>query len=749
MAKGKQGSKRGSKSARSSERAAVADADRATTQDLEASAPPYEAGGGVGAVDMQALPPPVVETAFGQSDLPFPHSELPASGSTGAADASQSSGFYAEIAPARGELRVDIDGPQPLRRLSGVISQGIAHRLHWVANVGPVDPQRTRWRGSIWYRNGTDSLLPHSMVELTLRTVDGEREAEVKFSGSATPKTRVYRRKSAYFHPVEFEFDAVEGVTPILSYATHSHPKRPAGLPSETLSIETVFRRSGFDVTVGTPGVVPAADAGPGSTWSDTEMHDAMRIYWSRFAGVAQWALWVLFAPMHDEGPTLGGIMFDSIGPQHRQGTAIFTKTFISQAPANDSAKDAWVKRMNFWCAVHEMGHAFNLAHSWQKSLGQSWIPLADESNVRSFMNYPYNVPGGQTSFFSDFAYRFSEQELLFMRHAPERFVQQGNASWFDNHAFRQVETSPEPKLMLEVRVNRPNATFEFLEPCTVELKLTNISDGPILVGERVLSDADHLVVIVKRDGDEAKRWQPFAQYCWKESNVVLDPGKSRYDSLFVGAGSGGWLLAEPGWYTIQVALKLDEEELVSNRLRVRVTPPQGYDDAYWAQDFFNEDVGSAMTFNGSRVLDAANTVMQEVVDRFPKRAVANHALVALRRPLLRQGKVMRMPAVDEVPIESAAQAGAYFSLAKSDPDAAVKGMSDALLKQPTEAAETLGHIDYKKYCDRLSWGLAQYGETKEASKVQAVMLKTLEGRKVAPKVLAEIKEKKAEYDAT
>jgi hypothetical protein len=28
-------------------------------------------------------------------------------------------------------------------------------------------------------------------------------------------------------------------------------------------------------------------------------------------------------------------------------------------------------------------------------------------------------------------------------------------------------------------------------------------------------------------------------------------------------------------------------------------------------------------------------------------------------------------------------------------------------------------------------------------------MLKTLEGRKVAPKVLAEIKEKKAEYDAT
>jgi len=709
--------------------------------------PPAQDGGG-GAVEMQTHPSPVVATASGQPNLPWPTSSLPAGGSAAGADTGQSSGFYAEIAPARGELRVDIDGPQPLRRLSGVITQGVADRLHWVANVGPVDPQGTQWRGSIWYRNGTNVLLPHTTVELRLRTVDGEREAEVRFSGTAPPKTRVYRRKSAYFHPVEFEFDAVAGVTPILTYATHSHPNRPAGLPAEALAIETVFRRAGFDVTTGPPGTVPSGAAGPGATWSNSEMHDAMRIYWSRFAGIAQWALWVFFAPRHDDGPSLGGIMFDDIGPQHRQGTAIFTNSFIAQAPASETAKTAWVSRMQFWCAIHEMGHSFNLAHSWQKSLGQSWIPLANETQVRSFMNYPYNVSGGQTAFFSDFAYRFSEQELLFMRHAPERFVQQGNARWFDNHAFRQVETSPEPKLQLEVRVNRPDPTFEFLEPCTVELKLTNISDEPLLVGERVLADADHLVVIVKRDGNEAKRWQPFAQYCWKEANAVLEPGKSRYDSLFVGAGSGGWLLAEPGWYTIQVALMLDEEELVSNRLRVRITPPRDYDEAYWAQDFFSEDVGSAMAFDGSRVLKKANDVMEEVADRFKDRAVANHALVALRRPMLRRGKVMEMPAKDAVPLQSAEQAGASITLTNPDTDAAVKGMSEALLEKPAEAAETFGHIDYKKYCDRLSWALGQYGEKKEAANVQEVMLETLEARKVAPTVLAEIKDTKAEYDS-
>ncbi len=34
-------------------------------------------------------------------------------------------------------------------------------------------------------------------------------------------------------------------------------------------------------------------------------------------------------------------------------------------------------------------------------------------------MNYPYGVAGGESAFFADFEYRFSDGELLFMRHAP------------------------------------------------------------------------------------------------------------------------------------------------------------------------------------------------------------------------------------------------------------------------------------------------------------------------------------------
>ena len=145
--------------------------------------------------------------------------------------------------------------------------------------------------------------------------------------GGSTARTTRYQYVSQYFHPIEFEFDAAAGISGVTSINTGDHPTRPSGLPLEAISLETVYRRAGFDVTKsGGDSVVPLAGAGADAVWSNQEMHDAMQVYWSRFAPKAQWSVWVFFAALHEQGASLGGIMFDDIGPNQRQGTAIFER---------------------------------------------------------------------------------------------------------------------------------------------------------------------------------------------------------------------------------------------------------------------------------------------------------------------------------------------------------------------------------------------------------------------------------------
>jgi hypothetical protein len=648
------------------------------------------------------------------------------------------------------ELRLDVDGRYPLMRASGTFFFSIASRTDWIANLTKTG--LNSWTGEIWYKDGDTTSFPYTNVNIEVQRSQfpDQRSAAVTFLvGSTSNRTLTYKYKSPYFHEVEFEFDFEERIEPVTAIDTHAHPNRPATLPNETLSIETVYERTGFAVTK-SGGDNPIIGLPPGSDarWSDNEMHDAMQIHWSRFANKPQWSMWVLFASIHEEGESLGGIMFDSNetitgpNPNHRQGTAIFYNTFIAQPPAGDPAPNAWVNRMRFWTAVHEMGHAFNLAHSWQKQhppeWGRPWIPLTNEPEARSFMNYPFNVSGDQTAFFSDFEFRFSEQELLFMRHAPARFVQQGNADWFDNHGFQQANLSLEPSLKLELRVNRNQALFEFLEPVVLELKLTNISSQPKLISDKLLSELDHMIVTIKKDGQPARQFSPYAQYCWKTQLRVLMPGESTYQSLFASVGKGGWEIAEPGYYTIQVALHLEdtEEDLISNPLRLRIAPPRGYDEEFLAQDFFSEDVGRILTFDGSQVLTKGNDTLREVSAKLSDRSVAFHAKVALASAIAKEYKLLDLedPKHPKVRVIS------------SQVEEARQEFAEALTNKPKMAAESLGHIDYKYYADRYSSWLGKQGDTSSAANVQDELLTTLSSRNVTKPVLEEIKKQRDAY---
>ena len=74
---------------------------------------------------------------------------------------------------------------------------------------------------------------------------------------------------------------------------TGAHPNRPATLPVQTLTMVEVFSRAGVDLRRSKEeSVVPLSLADVDETWSDSELNDVMKQYWSRYKARAQWAMW-------------------------------------------------------------------------------------------------------------------------------------------------------------------------------------------------------------------------------------------------------------------------------------------------------------------------------------------------------------------------------------------------------------------------------------------------------------------------
>lgn len=427
-----------------------------------------------------------------------------------------------------GELRLDVDGWYPQMTVSVTLTPPLIKPTHFIASITTKD--HITYQGKIWYASAP--ALMGQKISLKVTTGPFIPKSSVTLSGSGVDKPIIFDYVSDTFHPLKLEYDYASDAASYTSFDTGTHPNRPASLPIETLTMAKVYRRAGFSVTDSAEsGSVPILVAGADARWSSDEMHDAMETYFSQYSGSAKWAAWVFFASLSNSGTGLGGIMFDSDEAPTRQGCAIFVNSFIADEPAGDSDAAAFVQRMRFWCACHELGHCINLAHSWQKELGEPygypWTTITDNPESRSLMNYPFLVSGGSTAYFNDHEYRFDDMELIFLRHAPYRFVQPGNAEWFHDHGFEQA-IIPGAPLEFTLRTNQPDSIYEFLECIVLELKLKNVTKFPRVIDEKLLARGSTTIVIQKKGGTP-REYRPYSRSLYQNTPVVLDAGESIY----------------------------------------------------------------------------------------------------------------------------------------------------------------------------------------------------------------------------
>ncbi|MFC4257798.1 hypothetical protein ACFOZ5_01995 [Marinobacter lacisalsi] len=631
-------------------------------------------------------------------------------------------------------VRVDVDGPEALDHLSvEVVRRFPAVTAHGVARV-TADRARDRDRileADLYYLDGDANLLPgrRLVFEASGLQAGGQPTFTLSFADRRGLGSYPLWFRSRYFDPIEFEVDRVENAGPVVhQYRTDAHPNRPSDLPANTLTLANVYEQAGFSTGVSADsGPIPLVEAGADGAWSDSEMHNAMVTYWSRFADRPQWALWVLYASLHEQGEMLGGVMFDDIGPHHRQGTAVFTESFINNPPLDDPAPQAWRERMQFWTAIHEMGHAFNLAHSWQKALGDPWMPLTNRIEPRSFMNYPFNVEGGEDAFFSDFRFRFTDEERLFMRHAPRRFVQMGHSDWFQNHGFEAPgDTEGGSPWQLQLRPNREVNAYAFLEPVVMELKLTNLSPGDRSVDPDLLAFGNDVMLFVQRDGAPLRRWRNMTTRCYRATTMRLARGESIYGCHNISCSTGGWLIDEPGFYKVQAALEVDGRILVSNIQRLYVAPPAQPEENRLAPDYFSEDVARALVFHGVPALPGAMSLLRELAARCPENPAALHAALAFSAPDLRDYKVLDDEGADRFRVRChRARLGDVAVLQR-----------DTLLSSAGRAADTFGHIAYFRALEDLADALYRHGDQQGARGVRQAAVDTMKQRAVSSWVI-------------
>ncbi len=426
------------------------------------------------------------------------------------------------------------------------------------------------------------------------------------------------KRHSPFFREIELETDFMEGTDMPPIYNTHSVTSRPPDLNKEDVSIKSFYAKAGINILESRKGNM--IQVNPNDTWDERELHNLMIGNMFRFQDTSGWRLYLLIATRYVE-PRVAGIMFDSNDEFPRQGCAVFTK---HDAINGDSPEH---KRYYIYAACHEMGHAFNLYHSFHKGLsGPFEFPRPDSLSI---MNYPRLYPMGPNApdgfdgserFWSKFMFTFDEGELLHIRHHDLLEVMMGgnvfgSEGHVDERSFTNLDSSmmsPTKSLKLELRSRKE--VFEYGEPILLEAKLQNSSSKPVSIRssieESFEDEAFHPSILNVKDnairvsiGSQegiSKPYSPMVIRCGEDDAITLSPGQSIYENVFLSYGKEGFYFKNPGRYKVQASIPSFNGILKSNTYEFTVAEPQSVTENRYINSIFTPDKGQWLYFKGA-----------------------------------------------------------------------------------------------------------------------------------------------------
>lgn len=531
------------------------------------------------------------------------------------------------------ELRVDVDGNTPLGKLSGdyyTISGGVTSYFgSWTVDATTISatPTQVIIRGTA--RQTWSTTFTVATVSIPRTTIlQPPAPATLRWStpSGAIGATYVCGHESSAFRTVALEQDIESGVPSFTSYNTGS---LPSGGPARALSTAGAYLEAGIQILgTGRDNII----ATPANhVWNNASLHHAMETHFSRFRDVPQFKVWLLHAMRHSFGTGLRGIMFDQQGPQ-RQGCASFYQAI--------SASTAQNLREQLYVNVHELGHCFNLFHSFHKDSMSP--PLPKRLGALSWMNYPGNyqpggsAPGGEAAFWGAFPFQFDRLELAHLRHGFRNEVIMGGNPFGTGAAMENQNLAiGEPtSTSLRLDIAAVPAHPMLGTPVVLEIRLTSQSEQYVHTSEQLHPKFGVVTVLIDRPRGDRFVHRPPVSACAEPELVPVHAGDNVAVSAYVGYDAVvGQVFEDPGTYHVQAVYATpDGNEVVSPRQTIRIGAPRTREEDDVAELLLTNDVGMVLTLKGtdSEYLAAGTAALETVLEKHPKNPNAVYADFAL-----------------------------------------------------------------------------------------------------------------------
>lgn len=447
--------------------------------------------------------------------------------------------------------------------------------------------------------------------ELVLTPQDGKLDLALTFSAPLDqlplnrPVRAIMRRDGPFLRHIALELVTERGVSPAVA-VDHG---------GASFHFREALARAGVALEDG--GQTDILTETPEDGWSEKELHTLMSEFARTNLSRPDLSVRLLWLSKSNRSNLLG-VMFDDEDALPRQGCAVFADAIrAGTAPVQRDRKLLQI-------AVHEIGHALNLAHRFEPDVGQK--------GSLSFMNYDWKYRGGGRApeFWELFDFGFDSDELGFLHHGPwgalvpggDRF---GSAAYWHEGTFGYPDLPDEDDSALALEILPPLAgsVFHFAQPVILGLRLRNERGRNMDLPANVLDPkSGGLRITITREIGRAEDpigFNPITHRCidhGQSETVTLGHGDTMESNINLSFGVGGFPFAEPGNYRVEATLTIGEG--ASGRaapLRLRVSMPQTRREETLALDLLDKKAGRCLVLGGSGAYDDIAARLLEIAE--------------------------------------------------------------------------------------------------------------------------------------